>query len=59
MGERREGLSGNPYKGPMAKDNRGRIEGRGWWVGVGQGKVMVGKWRQLYLNNNKKIKIKN
>ena len=33
----------------------GGIEG-GRWVWVGQGKVVVGKWRQLYLKINKKIK---
>ena len=32
---------------------RGRIEG-GRWSWVGQGKVIVGKWRQLYSNINKK-----
>ena len=44
-------------KGPMDKD-RGRIEGGRWrWVGKGPG---VGRWRQLYLNNNKKtVFIKN
>ena len=26
----------------------------GRWAWVGQGKVVVGKWRQLYLNINKK-----
>ena len=31
------------------------IEG-GRWVWAGQGKVVVGKWRQLYLNINKKGK---
>ena len=48
-----EGPSRNMYKGPMDKAKRGSD----WWweVGVGgAGKVVVGKWRQLYLNNNKK-----
>ena len=44
------------YKGPMDKDNGGgdhRVEGGevGW---LGRGRVVGGKWRQLYLNNNKK-----
>ena len=29
---------------------------RGEGLRVGQGKVVAGKWRQLYLNNNKNIK---
>ena len=33
----------------------GRIEG-GSWGWVGQGGVVGGKWRSLYLNNNTKIK---
>ena len=42
----------------MDKAKRGCIESGGWeWVGWG--KVVAGKWRQLYLNNNfKKLKIK-
>ena len=41
------------YKGHMDKDKGGRFEGGKWrWVGWGG---MVGlKWKQLYLNNNKK-----
>ena len=39
----------------LQKPKRVRIEG-GRWGSVGWGKVVVGKWRQLYLNNNKKIK---
>ena len=32
-----------------------RIEGGGWrWLGLGS--VRAGKWRQLYLSNNKKRK---
>ena len=42
------------YKGHMDKAKEGRMEdGRQGWVG--QGKVVERKWRQLYLNNNKKI----
>ena len=41
------------YKGPKDKAKVGRIKGERWeWVGWQ--KVVVGKWRQLYLNNNKK-----
>ena len=31
----------------------GRIEGGRWWW-VGQGKVVHGKWNQLYLKNTKR-----
>ena len=41
----------NMYKGPMDKANQGRIKG-GRWGWVGWGKVVVGKWRQLYQNIN-------
>ena len=45
-------MSRNMYKGPMDKAKEG--EGlRVWW-----GKVVAGRWRQLYLNNNKKEKKK-
>ena len=51
----------NKYKGPTAgswwvdtKAKGGWIEG-GRWGGVGQGKVVVGKWRQQYSNINKNI----
>ncbi|KAF6125527.1 hypothetical protein HJG60_009944 [Phyllostomus discolor] len=37
----------------MAKPKGGRIEG-GRWGWVRKRKVVVEKWRQLYLNNNKK-----
>ena len=47
MREEGEGSSRNMYKGP-----KGPMDW-GWEVGwVGQGKVVTGKWRQLYLNNN-------
>ena len=39
-------------KDPWAKPKGGNIEG-GRWEWVGQRKVVVGKWRQLYLINNK------
>ena len=46
-------MSRDIYKELWTKPNGGRIEGGrlGW---VGQGKVIVGKWIQLYLNYNKK-----
>ena len=44
----------NMSKGYMDK-TKGGTDG-GW---VGQGKVVVGKWRQLYLNNDKKWLKKN
>ena len=43
----------NMYKGPMDRAKESRIEG-GRWVRVGREKVVVGKWRQLYSNINKK-----
>ena len=56
MGERRgRDKSGNMYKGPMDKDSGGGGRGEdclGAWVG--QGRVIGGKGRQLYLKNNKK-----
>ena len=55
MGKEGEGLLRNMYKGPIHKAKGGKIEG-GRWGWVGQGKVVAGKWRQLYLNNNKKKK---
>ena len=42
------------YKGHMDKAKGGRIKG-GRWGWMGQGGVQGGKWRQLYLNNSKKI----
>ena len=40
-------------KDPWTEPKGLRIEGRRWgWVG--QGRAVAGKWRQLYLNNNKK-----
>ena len=55
-GKEGEGPSRNTYKGPMDKAKGGKTGGarRGW---VGRGKVVVGRWRQLYLNNKKIIKI--
>ena len=46
-------LQGTCIKDPWTKPKGGKIEGGRWgWVGWGQ--VVTGKWRQLYLNNNKK-----
>ena len=47
----------NMKEGPIdgAKGD-GTEDGR--WAWVGWGKVVVGKWRQLYLNINKKKSIK-
>ena len=47
IGEIREGPSRNMYKGPMDKAKGDRVEG-------GAGGIVGGKWKQLYLNNNKK-----
>ena len=58
MGKNGKGHKRTCIMGPWTKPKEGRIEG-GSWQWVGQGKVVVGKWRQLYWNiNNKKIKIK-
>ena len=50
--EKGEASSRNMYKGPMDEAKKGSIAG-GRWGWVGRGKVAVGKWRQLYLNNKK------
>ena len=38
----------NKSKGPMGRARGGVERGRCEWIG--QGKVVVGKWRQLYSN---------
>ena len=44
----------NMYKGTMDKTKGGQDEG--WEVGMtGVGRVVGGKWRQLFLNNSKKV----
>ena len=48
--EREKGSPGTCIKDPWTKP-WGRIKG-GRWGWVGQRKVVAGKWRQLYLNNN-------
>ena len=57
MGGKWEYSSKNMYKGSMDKAKAGRKEG-GRWAWVWQGGEEGVKWRQLYLNNNKKNKIK-
>ena len=53
MGKKGKSHEGTCMKDPWTKPKRGRIEGgRRWWAG--RGKLVVGKWRQLYLNKNKK-----
>ena len=54
-GKKGKGCQGTCIKDPWTKSKGGRIEG-GRWGWVGQGRVVEGKWRQLYLNNNKKRK---
>ena len=49
-----EGLSGTCIKDTWATPKGGTIEG-GRWGCLGLGGVVGGKWRQLYLNNNKKM----
>ena len=43
-------------KDPRTKPKRARIEGGRWGL-VRWGKVVVGKWRQLYSNINKETKL--
>ena len=45
---------GTCIKDPWTKPKGGRIE-VGRRGSVGWGEVVAGKWRQLYLNNNKNI----
>ena len=45
-------------KDPWTKPKGERIEG-GRWGWMGKGKVVMGKWKQLYLKNNKKNLKKN
>ena len=50
-GKKVKGCQGTCIKDPWTKPKGGRIKGgrRGWL----RGKEVVGKWRQLYLKNNK------
>ena len=52
-GKKGKGCQGTRIKDPWTKPKGCRIEGRRW-VSMGQGVVVRGKWRQLYLNSNKK-----
>ena len=52
-GKTGKGCQETRIKDPWTKPKKGRIEG-GRWEWVGHGGVW-GKWRQLYLNNNKKL----
>ena len=53
-GSKGEGFSGTYIKDTWTKPKRGRIKG-GKWGWLGSGGVVGGKWRQLFLNNDKKI----
>ena len=52
-GKKGKGHQGTCIKDPWTKPKRERIEGGKWgWVGCGE--MVVGKWRKLYFNINKK-----
>ena len=53
MGEKGDGLSGTRIKGTWTKSKRGRTKGGDGDEGGGGSRE--GKWRELYLNNNKKF----
>ena len=48
-----EGFSGTSMRDTWTKPKRGGIKG-GRWEWLGWKRVVGGKWRQAYLNNNKK-----
>ena len=50
VGKKGKGHQETCIKDPWTKPKWGRIEG-GRWGEVGQWRVLVGKWSQLYLNN--------
>ena len=54
MGGKGEGFSGTSIKDTWTKPKGGRIKG-GKWGWLGWWGVVEEKWRQLYLNNNKKL----
>ena len=56
-GKKGKGHQGTCIKDPWTEPMVGRIEG-GRWRWEGQWRMVAGKWRQLYLNNNKIIKKK-
>ena len=49
-----EEFSGTSIKDTWTKPKEDRIKG-GKWGWLGEGGVVMGKWRQLYLNNNTKM----
>ena len=55
-GKKGKGCQGTCTKDTWTKPKAGRIEG-GKWGWLGSGRVVRRKWRQQYLNNNKKIKV--
>ena len=56
-GGEEERFSGTSIKDTWTKPKASRIKGRKWGC-LGWGGVVGGKWRQLYLNNNKKCEKK-
>ena len=54
VGGNGEGFSGTCVKDTWTKPKLGRIK-VGKWEWLGWGRSGGGEWRQLYLNNNKKI----
>ena len=55
-GEKGEGFSGTTIKDTWTKPKGVRIKGGKWgWLVCGV--VVGGKWRHLYLNNNKKKRV--
>ena len=48
-----QGFSGTSIKDPWTKPKEGKDRGWEVWM-AGVGGVVRGKWRPLYLNNNKK-----
>ena len=56
MGEKGGGFSGTCIKDRWTKPKGDRIKG-GKWGRLGGGEVVGRKWRQLYLNTNKKNKL--
>ena len=52
-GRKQEGFSGTCIKDTWTKPKRSRIKGGKWGL-LGWRGAVGGKWRQLYLNNNKK-----
>ena len=52
MGDKGDCHQGTHIKDTRIKPNGGKVESRRWRYVV-QGGVVEGKWRQLYLKNNK------